>query len=88
MKEFLAALLVVGMMWLLVVMAVTTPIGFYADGRCVAVENRAGRLVRCEGAPRHEPVVVVSGTTFETLLTQRFEAAVARGDVTELFPEL
>lgn len=68
--------------------AVTTPVGFYADGRCIAVENRNGHLVRCESAPRHEATHVAPGTTFEMLLRERFEAAVARGDeIPELFPE-
>jgi len=64
----------VAMVWLIAIMALTTPIGYYADGTCVAVENRAGQLVRCAAAPRHEEIRVPSGTTFE-MMEQRFGAA-------------
>jgi len=78
MKRFLcaASLLVslVTMAGFLGLMFLTTPIGYYADGACVAVEDRNGQLVRCAAAPRHEEIRVPSGTTFE-MMEQRFGAA-------------
>jgi len=61
-------------------LALTTPVGYYNGNKCVAVENRSGHLVRCTGAPRHETIQIAPWTTFEDLLQERFEAAVARGD--------
>ena len=93
MKEFIcnvaAALGTVAMMWLLLIMAATTPEGGYDSltDQCIGVVDRAGRLVRCENAPRHQPINVAPGTTFEEL-QQRFEEASVRGDVIELFPGL
>jgi len=78
------AALIASIAWVLVAL----PVGFYADGQCIAVEDRNGHLRRCAGAPRHEAIHVAPGTTFEDLLRERFRAAVARGEeIPELFPE-